>query len=72
VLEATVTSSAALSEQDLALVSQGLAESFGKTIRLRAEVSPELLGGIQVRIGNTVIDGSVRGRLNAMGRIFAE
>jgi F-type H+-transporting ATPase subunit delta len=70
VLEATVTSSAALSEQDLVLVSQGLAASFGKTIRLSAEISPDLLGGIQVRIGNTVIDGSVRGRLNAMGRVF--
>jgi F-type H+-transporting ATPase subunit delta len=72
VLEATVTSAAALSEQDLAQVERGLAESFGKTIRLRAEVSPDLLGGIQVRVGNTVIDGSVRGRLSAMGRKFEE
>ena len=72
VLEATVTSSAALSEQDLTQVSQGLAASYGKTIRLRAEVLPDLLGGIQVRIGNTVIDGSVRGRLSAMERAFEE
>ena len=70
VLEATVTSAATLSEQDLARVERGLAESFGKTIRLRAEVSAELLGGIQVRIGNTVVDGSVRGRLAALGRTF--
>lgn len=38
----------------------------GKTLRLDVTVDPEMIGGIVVRIGDTVYDGSVRFRLNAL------
>ena len=39
-------------------------ESFsGKKVNLYLELDPDLLGGAQVVIGNTIIDGSVRNRL---------
>ncbi len=43
-----------------------LAEKFRKKINLFLELDPNLLGGIQVRIGNNIIDGSVRRRLEEL------
>lgn len=43
-----------------------LGEKFGKKINLFLELDPDLLGGVQVRIGNTIIDGSVRRRLEEL------
>lgn len=40
----------------------------GKRIRARYAVQPALLGGVVARIGSTVYDGSVRGRLESLGR----
>lgn len=70
-VEATVASASALGDEMLDRIRQGLARMTGKTVRLTAEVDPELLSGIRVRIGNRVIDGSARGRLAALARSFA-
>jgi len=40
----------------------------GKKVRLRAELDGTLVGGVVVRIGDTVIDGSVRGKLERLER----
>jgi len=37
-----------------------LEEKFHKKINLYLELDPDLLGGLQVRMGNTIIDGSVK------------
>ena len=38
----------------------------GRTVELRVAVDATLLGGIQVRVGDQLIDGSVRGRLERL------
>jgi F-type H+-transporting ATPase subunit delta len=43
----------------------------GKRIRAQFAVDPALLGGVVARIGSTVYDGSVRGRLESLGRRLA-
>ncbi|MDA8389427.1 MAG: F0F1 ATP synthase subunit delta [Gammaproteobacteria bacterium] len=45
-----------------------LAKRFGKTVALRVVVDPGLMAGAIVQIGDMVLDGSVRGRLRALGR----
>jgi F-type H+-transporting ATPase subunit delta len=40
----------------------------GKTIGLNVKVDGDLVGGLVVRLGSTVYDGSVRGQLEAIGR----
>lgn len=48
--------------------SQRLAEQFGqltgKTIRIHNRVDPSLIGGVLVRIGDRVYDGSIQGKMN--------
>ncbi|MDP8229441.1 MAG: ATP synthase F1 subunit delta [Candidatus Electryoneaceae bacterium] len=39
---------------------------FEKRLELERKIDPDLLGGVRVRIGNMVIDASVRGRLNKL------
>lgn len=50
------------SEQQQALI-RGLERRTSKTVVLETQVDPSLIGGIVVRIGDTIIDGSVRGQL---------
>lgn len=62
-------SSARLIDQDQeALLAGGLGRLTGKQVRLEFSVDPTLLGGLVARIGSTVYDGSVRGRLHALQR----
>ncbi len=66
IVQAEVTSAIALDEdQEKKLVAK-LTAMTGKRIQLAKKVDPELIGGVLVRIGDTVIDGSVKGQLAAL------
>ncbi len=45
-----------------------LEKHFGKPLEQRAEVRPEVLGGLRIRVGSDVWDATVRGRLEALAR----
>lgn len=62
--EAVVTSAVALSDAQLDRLRAALERRTGKRITLRAEVDPSLIGGVSVRIGDSLFDGSLSGRLN--------
>ncbi|MGI4791919.1 MAG: ATP synthase F1 subunit delta, partial [Janthinobacterium lividum] len=49
-------------------LTQSLQTLTGKTIRLTTLVDTSLVGGVVVRIGDTVMDGSVRGKLERLER----
>jgi len=70
-VDAKVTSAGELDSRLLAEIRQGLTQMTGKSVSLTTEVDPALISGIRVRVGNKVIDGSARGRLEAIGRSFA-
>lgn len=70
-VHATVTSAGDLSPEMTDRIRDGLARMTGQTVELTHAVDPGLLAGVRVRIGNTVIDGSARGRLQALARSFA-
>jgi F-type H+-transporting ATPase subunit delta len=63
IVEARVTSAAALSSEDTKAVKAWLDRTTGKQVQLVASVDPELIGGLTVRLGDTLYDASVRGRL---------
>jgi len=65
-LRVQVTSAVRLSEEQLERLTKVLSHLTGKRIALESEVDPEVLAGAQVRIGDRVIDGSARTRLERL------
>jgi F-type H+-transporting ATPase subunit delta len=71
--EATVISAMALNDAQKSQLQQTLEKLSGKKISAKYSQDPALLGGVQVRIGDTIYDGSLRNRLNQMrARLAAE
>ena len=64
--DARVKTAVDLTESDLEAIKDKLAAATGKTIRLQSELDPSLIGGVVVRIGDKVIDGSLAGRLEKL------
>lgn len=62
-VEATVVSAFPLEATQLQSLSEALKRKLGREVNLTIEVDKTLLGGIVIRTGDLVIDGSVRGRL---------
>lgn len=65
-LTAELVSATNLTEEQLAPLRQALEKRFGQPVVIEMKVDRSLLGGVRVRVGNTVLDGSVRGHLQAM------
>jgi F-type H+-transporting ATPase subunit delta len=70
-VRADVKSAAPLAESQRAAVAAQLARLTGKQVRARYAVDNSLIGGLTARVGSTVYDGSVRGRLQALERRLA-
>ncbi len=70
IVAATVTSASPLDEAELQALQTRLETMTGKRIELSQAVDPELLGGVQVRVGDRLIDGSVAGRLERLRNEF--
>jgi F-type H+-transporting ATPase subunit delta len=66
IFEATAISAVPLSDNDVAELERRLVDVAGGRVELSLEVDPSLIGGISVRLGDRLIDGSVRGRLERM------
>jgi F-type H+-transporting ATPase subunit delta len=66
IADAQVRSANALSDEEIKAIEQNLVKATGKNIRLSNEVDPNLIGGVVVRIGDKVIDGSIRRRLGRL------
>jgi F-type H+-transporting ATPase subunit delta len=70
IVEATVTSASALDAAEAQALQSRLEAMTGKRIELSQGVDAHLLGGLQVRVGDQLIDGSVRGRLERLRTDF--
>jgi F-type H+-transporting ATPase subunit delta len=66
IVEATAISAAPLDETELAALRSRLEQMTAGKVELETKVDTSLLGGIQVRLGDLLIDGSVRGRLERL------
>lgn len=68
---AVVRTAVALTEEQVTRLVAALAELYGREIDVRAEVDPAVRGGLVIRVGDEVIDGSVAGRLAAVRAALA-
>jgi F-type H+-transporting ATPase subunit delta len=66
VAKARIDTAFALSDAELADITAALEKHFGKRIEATVTVDPELIGGARITVGDTVIDGSVQAKLEAM------
>jgi len=59
-------------EGSLVLGAQRIGESTGRRVTLTTRVDPSIIGGIVVRVGNSILDASIRNRLEQLRRHVAQ
>ena len=69
-IEAEVVSAFEVSDAQAKSFATALKKKFGREVTLVTRVDKTLLGGIVIRAGDVVIDGSVRGRLQDLSSQF--
>lgn len=70
--EAEVATSRDLSADERSALEQQVSKLTGKKVRARYQRDPQLLGGVVVKVGSTIYDGSVRGQLQRLRTAMAE
>ena len=65
-LDVSITSNAELSIDKLNSIKDSLAQKLDKQINIKNDVDGSLIGGIQLRIGNTIIDNSLSNKLSKL------
>jgi F-type H+-transporting ATPase subunit delta len=70
-LPVQVTSAIELDDETVEQISSRIAEQTDRRIELSTEVNPEILGGIVLRVGNSILDASIRNRLEQVRRQLA-
>ncbi len=71
-LPVTVTSAVDLDESLVKDIGKRIEEQTGRTVELSSNVDPEVLGGLQVQVGNMVLDATVRNRLEQLRKQVAK
>ena len=66
VLEANIVSAFQMNDRQLRKLIADLEHKFKRKIMAKVQVDPELIGGVQVEIGDEIFDASIRGKLQAM------
>ena len=66
VVEAEVRSAQPLSADEADRIKAGLEARTGQTVRMHIKIQPDLIGGLVVRVGDTVYDRSVRHQLDTL------
>jgi F-type H+-transporting ATPase subunit delta len=70
-LPVTITSAVALDEATVKSIGDAIGRQTGQQVDLTANVDPDVLGGLIVRVGNSILDASIRNRLENLRRSVA-
>jgi ATP synthase F1 delta subunit len=70
-LPVQVTSAVELDKATVAQIGDRIAEQTGQKIDITSTVEPEILGGLVVRVGNSILDASIRNRLEQLRKQVA-
>jgi F-type H+-transporting ATPase subunit delta len=71
-LPVEITSAVELDERIVKQLGDRISEQTGRKVDLSAHVEPDILGGIVVRVGNSVLDASIRNRLEQLRKQVAK
>ena len=67
-LPVQITSAVKLDDETVEHIRDRIAEQTDRTIELTADVDPDILGGIVLRVGNCILDASIKNRLETLRR----
>jgi F-type H+-transporting ATPase subunit delta len=70
VVEVTITSAIDIGDESLSKIKQALKEKLNKSIEVIVEKDEQLIGGATIRVGDHMIDGSVRSQLSNLNRFL--
>jgi F-type H+-transporting ATPase subunit delta len=70
-LPVQITSAVALDEQIVKTIGERIGEQTGRKIELSSEVDDGIIGGIVLRVGNVILDASIRNRLEQLRKQVA-
>ena len=70
-LPVQVTSAVELDQATVSQIGDRIAQQTGQKIDLSASVEPDIIGGIVVRVGNSILDASIRNRLEQLRKQVA-
>ena len=71
-LEVSVTTAVELDEKLVKQIGDEIEKQTGQTVELTSTVDPDVLGGLVLQVGNTVLDASVRSRLERLRKQIAK
>ena len=71
-LPVEITSAIELDQATTESLGRRIGERAGRKVRLAAHVDPDILGGIVLRVGNSILDASIRNRLEQLRRHVAQ
>jgi F-type H+-transporting ATPase subunit delta len=71
-LPVEVTSAVELDERTVAAIGERIREQTGRNVELSSRVDSAILGGIVLRVGNSILDASIRNRLNQLRNQVAQ
>jgi F-type H+-transporting ATPase subunit delta len=71
-LAVSVTSAVELDDELVKSIGDRIQKQTGRTVELSSNVDPDVLGGLVVRVGNMVLDASVRNRLERIRKQVAK
>lgn len=64
--KAEVITAVPLSDKDILELGEKLSQAFKKPVTIQTKINPEIIGGIIIKLGDKIIDGSLRTRLDTL------
>jgi ATP synthase F1 delta subunit len=71
-LPVSITSAVELDPSTVEHIGNAIGESTGRKVELTSTVEPDILGGLVVRVGNSILDASIRNRLEQLRKQVAK
>jgi F-type H+-transporting ATPase subunit delta len=71
-LPVQITSAVALDESVVNRIGEEIGQQTGRKVQLTSSVDPDVLGGIVLRVGNSILDASIRNRLEQLRKQVAK
>ena len=71
-LPVTLTSAVELDKSTVKEIGKKIEEQTGRRVELASKVDPDVIGGLVMRVGNVILDASIRARLERLRREVAK